>query len=95
MKTFITTVAATLFATAASAADVYRGFEQGNPDLASGVASSAISASQPGVGSGFDRYHGWADGNPDLFVGRVASTPMGHSAPADVYRGWADGNPDL
>ncbi len=95
MKTIIATAAATLFAASVSAGSIYNGFEQGNSDLQGGYASSggAITASQPGVGSGFDRYQGWADGNHDLFED-THSTPLNRSAPADVYRGFT-GNPDL
>lgn len=95
MKTIITAAAASLFAASVSAGSIYNGFEQGNPDLASGYSSSdrAITASQPGVGSSIDRYHGWGDGNPDLFEDKQA-TSVSRSAPADVYRGFA-GNPDL
>ncbi len=97
MKTIITTIAATLFAASVSAADIYHGFEQGNPDLQSGFASSNddISAMQPGVGDGFDRYHGWADGNDDLFGDVSGSTQVSRSAPANVYHGYEIGNPDL
>lgn len=96
MKTIVTTFAATLFAASVSAADIYHGFADGNPDLQGGYTHSqdSVTAVRSGIGSDFDRYQGWADGNPDLFSDRQLSTSVQRSGPADVYRGFA-GNPDL
>jgi hypothetical protein len=103
MKTLTTTLAATLFtltATAVSAADVYHGLGDGNPDLASSHRPSqfetrGVTAVQPGVGRETNRYHGFADGNPDLFDVRLDGVAdRDSSAIPDIYRG-AAGNPDL
>ncbi len=97
MKTIITTIAATLFATSLSADDIYHGFEVGNSDLYRGYTrtTSEITAVQPGVGDGFDRYHGWADGNHDLFKDVSVPAVSSRSAPVNVYHGFEIGNTDL
>jgi hypothetical protein len=95
MKTIATAIAAALFATGASAANIYGGFGNNNPDLSVGYASAPMDVIgvQPGIGASFDRYHGWADNNPDLFraTGGSGSTHQ----PPDRYGSFDDGNPDL
>ena len=95
MKTIATAIAAALFATGATASNIYNGFGDSNPDLSVGYASVQMDMTgvQPGVGDSFDRYHGWADNNPDLFraMGGSGST---HESP-DRYGSFDDGNPDL
>ena len=95
MKTIATAIAAALFATGATASNIYNGFGNNNPDLSVGYASVQMDVTgvQPGIGDSFDRYHGWADSNPDLFssTGAPRST---HQSP-DRYGSFDDGNPDL
>jgi len=101
MKTITTTLAATLFAVAATgvsaAEDVYQGLGVGHPDLSShptGVEDGfGVSAMQPGVGSQVERYQGIAKGNSDLFDLRLEA-PARQSQSPTIY-GAAQGNPDL
>ena len=95
MKKIATAIATALFATGATAADIYNGFGDNNPDLSVGYASApmAVTGVQPGIGDSFDRYHGWADNNPDLFKSTGVSRST-HESP-DRYSSFDDGNPDL
>ena len=101
MKAITTTIAATLFAVAASgvsaAEDVYQGLGAGHPDLSShpvGIKDGfGVSALQPGVGSEIDRYQGIAQGNGDLFNVRLEGATQRSQSPT-IY-GAAQGNPDL
>ena len=95
MKTIATAIVAALFATGATASNIYGGFGNNNSDLSVGYASGQMDVTgvQPGVGDSFDRYQGWANNNPDLFsaTGAPRST---HESP-DRYGSFDDGNPDL
>ena len=94
MKTIITAIAASLFTVSVSAADVYQGLDQGNPDLSSQRVSAAdFVGVQPGVGDSINRYHGLDDGNADLFKADNSGLTDSGDAP-DIYTGIA-GNPDL
>ena len=94
MKTIITAIAASLFTVSVSAADVYQGLDQGNPDLSTQrVSTTDFAGVQPGVGDSIDRYHGLDDGNADLFKADNSGRSDSGDAP-DIYIGIA-GNPDL
>jgi hypothetical protein len=94
MKTIITAITAILFTTGVSAADVYHGIDQGNPDLSGQrTLSGSFVGVQPSIGDSVDRYHGWAEGNPDLFTAD-SSGPNGAGSDPDIYHGFA-GNSDL
>ncbi len=95
MKAITTTIAATLFAVAASgvsaADDVYQGLGAGHPvGIKDGFGVSAL---QPGVGSEIDRYQGIAQGNGDLFNVRLEG-PTQRSQSPTIY-GAAQRNPGL
>jgi hypothetical protein len=84
---------------AATDAEIYHGFADGNPDISTEIEGVSTATSvQPGVGDRFDSYRDWAKGNPDLYssVGvrpdRSDRTP---SADLDIYHGFGEGNPDL
>lgn len=81
---------------AATDAEIYHGFADGNPDLSTEFGSGSVTTSvQPGVG---DSYRDWAKGNPDLYSGTgVRSDRTDRTSPADfdIYHGIAEGNPDL
>ena len=93
MKT--TLIAATaLFAANVSAADIYHGLGDGNPDLSMRyMSTSEFVGSQPSVGDSVSRYHGWDAGNPDLFKGDGSQSRTSTGAP-DIYMN-VSGNPDL
>ena len=94
MKTIITAIAATLFTASVSAADVYHGLDQGNPDLSSQrVGANDFVGVQPGVGDSINRYHGLDDGNSDLFKADNSGPTDSGDAP-NIYMG-IGGNPDL
>ena len=94
MKKTIVAVAAVLFATGASAANIYHGFGGNNPDLYTGNTSAPMTVTDSGHGGGgLDRYQGWANGNPDL-VTSTGGSGSTHRSP-DRYRGFDDGNSDL
>lgn len=91
MKVLITPIAAVFFAGAVSAAtdaEIYHGFAEGNNDLASDtVYDTQRSAVQPGIGGGTDSmrrsvatdhliYRGFEVGNNDLYSGHSASHSM-------------------
>ena len=84
---------------AATDAEIYHGFADGNPDLSTEFGGDSVTTSvQPGVGDSFDSYGDWAKGNPDLYSGKgVRSDRMDRTPPADFdyYHGIAEGNPDL
>jgi hypothetical protein len=87
-KTLSIALAAALFTAGAQAADSYRQFTAGNPDIRGGVIKyEGVTAVQPGVGSDFDRYHGLADGNGDLFsVDRaLLQAPSNNGPRPDIY----------
>ena len=93
MKTIIT-AAAILFAANVSAADIYRGFGEGNTDLSTPrLSAEDFVGVQPSVGDSVDRYHGLADGNADLFKGDGDQSIESTGRP-DIY-GNVSGNPDL
>ena len=93
MKTIIT-VAAVLFAANLSAADVYRGLEEGNSDLSNPrLSADDFVGEQPSIGDSVERYHGFADDNSDLFKGDGSRTTNSSGQP-DIYIN-ASGNPDL
>ena len=94
MKTIITAIAASLFTVSVSAADVYQGLDQGNPDLSSQrVSAGDFVGVQPGVGDSINRYHGLDDGNADLFKADNSGRTDAGDRP-DIYMG-VSGNPDL
>ena len=84
---------------AATDAEIYHGFADGNPDLSTEFGDDSVRTSvQPGVGDSFDSYHDWAKGNPDLYSGTdVGSRRVDSGLPEDfdIYHGIAEGNPDL
>lgn len=84
---------------AATDAEIYHGFADGNPDLSTEFGSDSVTTSvQPGIGDSFDSYHDWVRGNPDLYSGkgvRSDRTDRTSSADFDIYHGIAEGNPDL
>ncbi|MEA3278116.1 MAG: hypothetical protein U9Q81_23085 [Pseudomonadota bacterium] len=93
MTRLFSAIAATLFAGSVGAVDIYRGFQQGNPDLSGDRANpEAISGVQPGIGDEYDLYHGWAEDNPDLF----RSQPHGYieTDNPEIYDAFGN-NPDL
>ncbi len=93
MTKYAITVAASLFAAAATAHDVYRGLANGNPELFDEHRLSADQvAVQPGVGDSFDVYRGLARGNPDLFKTVTSEAESGPRP--DIYQGFGD-SPDL
>jgi len=86
-------IAASLFAVAVGAEDIYHGFAKGNPDVRTVPNDFAESGvTQYGVGDNIDRYQGWADGNPDLL--QQFDAPVDHHEPPNIYQGFR-GNPDL
>ena len=84
---------------AATDAEIYHGFADGNPDLSTEYGSvSMTTGSQPGVGDSFDTYGAWAKGNPDLYSsieGRSDHSDRTRPDDFDIYHGIAEGNPDL
>lgn len=65
---------------AASDADVYNGWEKGNPDLSTDIPTQATNvAGPPAVGDSFSPYGSWGVGNPDLYPG----APGGDSVRSD------------
>ena len=93
MKTLFVTVAMGIMAANAGASEVYRGFEQGNPDLSTQhVSARDFVGVQPSIGDRIERYHGLAEGNPDLF--KTAEIRTTSSNDPQVYHGFS-GNPDL
>ncbi len=84
---------------AATDAEIYHGFADGNPDLSTEYGSDSVTTSvQPGVGNSFDSYRDWVKGNPDLYSGKgIRSDRTDRTPPADfdIYHGIAEGNPDL
>lgn len=89
---------------AASDADIYHGFAEGNPDLSTAYKTDAWPTGvQPGVGDRFDLYHGLSDNNPDLYPSVGEQSQMAGErtggAPqfgdSHVYHGFEVGNPDL
>jgi len=97
MTKTIAITAALLFSAGAQAADSYRQFTAGNPDIGGGhISYEGVTAVQPGVGSDFDRYHGLADGNQDLFSVDVDrdQAPRHSGERPDIY-GPFGRNPDL
>ena len=93
MKTIITTIAATLFATSVTAADIYHGLDTGNSDLSSRLSATEFAGVQPAVGDSVDRYHGWDKGNADLFRGDGRQDRTSTGRP-DIYMN-VSGSPDL
>ena len=92
MKTIIATIAATLFATGASAVEIYQGL--GSPDLSNQrVSAQDFAGVQPSIGDRVDLYHGLADGNADLFKTERSGPSDSGDAP-DIYSSFS-GNPDL
>jgi len=86
---------AALFATGAQAADSYRQFTAGNPDIgAERISYAGITAVQPGVGSDIARYHGLADGNPDLFAVDLGQPGRQGVERVDIYGPFGK-SPDL
>jgi len=84
---------------AATDAEIYHGFADGNPDISTEVESVSMAAGvQPGVGDRFGSYRDWAKGNPDLYSSVDGSPDHGDrtsSGDLDIYRGFGEGNPDL
>jgi hypothetical protein len=112
MKTTITSLSMLLFVGAvhaASDAEIYHGFAQGNPDLSSDVVTQ-IPFSLERV-SDNDIYRGFEFGNLDLSTDvvyepmRMAMAPgigdshlgpiHNHATENDIYHGFEIGNPDL
>lgn len=104
MKKLATSIAALFFAGsvyAASDAEIYHGFEVGNPDLASDVSTSS-NTSGGIVVTDKDIYHGFEKGNSDLSTG--SQPGFGDSSryafqsittDKDIYHGFEIGNQDL
>jgi hypothetical protein len=91
----IAITAAILFATGAQAADSYRQFTAGNPDIHNNRTGYAgLTAVQPSVGSDIDRYHGLADGNSDLFSVTPGQVPQNNGDRPNIY-GPFGRSPDL
>jgi hypothetical protein len=97
MTKFLPIAAAALLATGAQAADSYRQFTAGNPDIGSSrTGYEGVTAVQPGIGADVDRYHGIGDGNPDLFAIELegVDTDADRSERPDIY-GPFGASPDL
>ena len=108
MKTILAVCTSLVFVgsvSAATDAEIYHGFADGNPDLSTDIKADDAwpTGVQPGVGDRFDLYHGLSDNNPDLYpsVGEqslMAGMRTG-GAPefgdSHVYHGFEVGNPDL
>jgi hypothetical protein len=95
-KTLAMTAAA-LFAVSAQAADSYRQFTAGNPDIAGNrTGYEGVTAMQPGVGSDIDRYQNFGNGNPDLFDVDLTGVQSGRdrSGRPDIYGPFGK-SPDL
>lgn len=112
MKIIITSLSVLLFVgtvNAASDAEIYHGFERGNPDLSSDI--SSWSQSSMVVTTDKDIYHGFELGNLDLSTDSVYSPVRTASIPGigdgnlgpvdnpatdnDIYHGFESDNPDL
>ena len=93
MKTIITAIAATLFATSVSAADIYHGLDAGNADLSSRLSATDYVGVQPAAGDSVDRYHGLDEGNSDLFKGDGNQSRPSTGRP-DIYMN-VSGSSDL